>query len=408
MQPKRYANPFYIFFLVLPYGMSAGFSSVTLPYLLTHRGFSVEAAAAIVSLGVSANIWRFIWGPVADLTLSLRRWYWIGVTTCFSSLLVLCFIPYNIKEITLLSVVVFISQVAGTFVVLPVGGIMAQRIEEHKKGRAGGWYQAGNLGGVGLGGGAGLWLATHFSIITAGIVLSAGMLVFAMVILLIEDVKSSKEKSFTHEMKLMGKELIGMIRIPVILFIIIMLLMPIGTGAASNLWSSVAQDWKVNADTVALVTGILSGLISAVGSVIGGWGADKWGNWIAYLGAGSVCALVTIAMAAMPYKPDVYIYGVLAYAFGLGLLNAAFSSVILYAAGKKAGATKYSLLSSIGNVPVVYMTAFDGWAHDNGGSKYMLVMEAAMGILFVIICISVLKWMKGKNLLHKPQQITDL
>ena len=59
--------------------MSAGFVSVTLPFALTRAGFPVAITASIVALGVSANVWRFLWGPLADLTLTLRRWYVIGV-----------------------------------------------------------------------------------------------------------------------------------------------------------------------------------------------------------------------------------------------------------------------------------------------------------------------------------------
>ena len=61
-----------------------------------------------------------------------------------------------------LTAMVFVSQVAGTLVVLPVGGMMAHSVAEEKKGRASGWYQMGNLSGSGLGGGAGVWLASHF------------------------------------------------------------------------------------------------------------------------------------------------------------------------------------------------------------------------------------------------------
>ncbi|MEP6466278.1 MAG: hypothetical protein ABJB05_08230, partial [Parafilimonas sp.] len=218
----------------------------------------------------------------------------------------------------------------------------------------------------------------------------------------IQDVKSSKQQTVLKEMKLMGKDLLSMLCVPVILFVMIMLIMPIGTGAATNLWSAIADDWKVDANTVALITGIISGVVSAGGCIIGGFIADRWGNWIAYLGAGTLCAFVTIIMAALPYQPAVYIGGVLVYAFSLGLLNAAFSSVILFAIGTKGASTKYSLLSSIGNIPVVYMTAFDGWAHDNGGSKFMLTAEAFAGILFVIICIVVLKFLRTKKLLYKP------
>jgi MFS family permease len=153
---------------------------------------------------------------------------------------------------------------------------------------------------------------------------------------------------------------------------------------------------------VALVTGIISGLVSAVGCVLGGWIADRWGIWWAYFGTGTVSALVTLLMAAFPYTPWVYVSGVLLYGFALGMVNAAFSAMALFATGKKAAATKYSLLSSISNLPIVFIISLDGWAHDHGGSKFMLVIESFSGLFFIIICIVILKWMNGKNMLNKP------
>jgi len=410
MPKQQFANPLYIFFLVLPAFISSGFVSITLPYLLVHNGFSVAQTAAIVAVGVSANLWRFVWGPVADLTLSLRKWYWIGVIACTAMLLILCVIPLTVKGAVLLTSLVFISQIAGTFVLLPIGGFMANRIEEHHKGRASGWYQAGNLGGTGLGGGAGLWLATHYNVEVAGIGLCIASLLSALIVMLIQDVKQETQKSIVKEMATLGKDILGMLKVPIILFVIILLMLPIGTGAASNLWSAIANDWKTDADTVALVTGLLSGIIGGVGSVIGGFLIDRFGNWIAYLGSGALCAVVTIIMAVLPYNPEAFIGGVLAYAFGLGLLNAAFSSVILFAIGKKNASTKYSLLSSLGNLPVVYMTVFDGWAHDKHDSKYMLVAEAVVGIIFIAICVVVLKQIKVKTLApeqDEEQEIID-
>jgi MFS transporter, PAT family, beta-lactamase induction signal transducer AmpG len=191
------------------------------------------------------------------------------------------------------------------------------------------------------------------------------------------------------------------VRIPAALFVVILICLPIGTGAASNLFSAIATDWKTDADTVALVTGILSGLISTVGCVLGGYIADRWGNWVAYLGSGSTCALITILMAVSPMQPYVYIIGVLAYSFGVGLINAAFSAVLLFAAGKKNASTKYAMLASLGNLPVVYMTSVDGWSHDKFNSKYMLILEAVLCVIFVIICIFVINWMKSKKWLVK-------
>jgi predicted MFS family arabinose efflux permease len=398
-QNQQHTKPFYIFFLMFPGCISEGFVVVTLPYLLTNNGFSVAETAAIVAVGASTSLFRFIWAPLVDLTLSLRKWYFLGVTYSVAMLLVLCFVPFTSKGVLLLTVIVFISQVAARFSLLPVCGFMAHRIEAEKKGRAAGWYQAGAMGATGLGGGAGLWLATHYSVATAGFVLGMVSLLFASLVWLIKDFQSSREKNFVKEVVIMGKDVLSMLRVPVILFVIILFIAPIGTGAATNLWAAIANDWKTDANTVALVTGVLSGIAGALGSVVGGFIVDRWGIWMAYLGSGSFCALVTVTMAIFPLHPIVYITYVLAYAFALGLTNAAFSSVVLYAAGKKNAATKFTLLTSLGNVPVVYMTVYDGWIHDRHNSKYMLVAEAVIGVLFIFICAVTIKQLFQRKLI---------
>ncbi len=394
MTDKTFTKPFYVFFLVMPQGLSQGFVTVALPYLLTHSGFSVAEASGIVALGIFANVWRFLWGPVVDLSLSLKKWYWIGLAASMGTLLLLCFTKLTVNDTVFISAIVFISQVAGTFTLLPVNSFMAKRIEEHHKGKASGWYQAGSLAGVGLGGGAGLWLTEHYSQVIAGVVICALSLLASLVIMLLKDVHYEKGKTILHEITGMGKDLVSMFKVPVALFAMILIILPIGSGAAANLWSAIAGDWNTNADTVALITGIVSGLVSALGCIAGGYFADKKGVFFAYLVFGTVCALITLIMAVLPYKPWVYITGVLAYSFGTGLVYAAFTAVVLFAIGKKNVATKYALLSSIGNIPVMYMTVFDGWAHDAYNSKIMLLAEAAAAIVFILLAALVLKRLK--------------
>src|SRR6266513_716192 len=89
MRKRESTAPITFFFLVLPYGISSGFVSITLPFILTRSGFSVAISASIVAIGVSANLWRFLWGPVADLTLTARRWYLIGLAMAAGTLLFL-------------------------------------------------------------------------------------------------------------------------------------------------------------------------------------------------------------------------------------------------------------------------------------------------------------------------------
>jgi len=55
---------------------------------------------------------------------------------------------------------------------------------------------------------------------------------------------------------------------------LILCFLPIGSGAASNLWSAISKDWSASADTVALIVGVIGGLLSAIGCLIGGWICD--------------------------------------------------------------------------------------------------------------------------------------
>lgn len=395
---RNTANPLIFMFLVLPSGISQGFITVSLPFILTHYGFSVATAASITALGVSSNIWRFMLAPMTDLSFSLHKWYLAGNMSCALTLLLLCLIPLNPGAIVLISVFVFISQVAANFIVVPVGGFMAKTVAEDMKGRAGGWYQAGNLGGEGLGGGAGIWLFSHFSYVTALTVLSVTIITCSIALWFVPQVYAEKDILMRERLRTIVTDIKSLLRTPVAIFTMIVIILPIGIGAASNLWSSVASDWQVKADTIALVTGTLSAVACVIGSVAGGWIADKFGRWLAYFGAGTLMAAVTLVMTFFAYKPETYVIGVLSYAITFGMANAAFSAIVLFAIGKGMASTKYALLSSLGNIPFPYMTLFDGWLHDAYGIKMMLTGETFMGIGFMLISVLVLAWLRSKKI----------
>jgi len=384
-------KPFTFFFLVLPYGISSGFVSISLPFILTRAGFSVATAAAVVAIGISSNLWRFLWGPVADLTLTARRWYLLGLIASAATLLILGFIPLHSDAAGFLMTIVFISQVAGTLIVLPVGGLMAHTVPDEAKGRAAGWYQAGNLGGTGIGGGVGVWLAAHYSKEVASTGLGMAMLASAAALYFVSDVRIVSTESPGERMRILGRDIVSMVRAAIPLFTIVLVCSPIGAGAMNNLWSAVAPDWKADPDTVALITGILNGVISALGCVMGGWIVDRVGRWWSYFGSGIAIALVAMLMAIAPRTPFSFAAGVLVYALFCGMAYAAFSAVVLFAIGRGAASTKYATLSSLGNIPVVYMTAFNGWMHDRHGTAWMLHGEALLAFFCIFLGLGVLR-----------------
>jgi PAT family beta-lactamase induction signal transducer AmpG len=375
---------------MLPYGISVGFASIALPYILTDHGFSVALAAAVTALGVSANVWRFVWAPFTDLTLSLHKWYWIGIALCAGTIVMLCLIPIDKNAAGLIMAVVLISQIAATFVIAPVGGFMAKTVEEVKKGRAGGFYQVGNLGGTGIGGGVGIFLYIHYSYTISGFALAGAMLLCLPVLHYVPQVYAEKGETLKKGFHSLWKSIKHLLGSRIALFTMPLLLCPIGTGALSNVFSSVGKDWKTSADTIALVNGVLNAGVSAVGCIVGGWIADKVGRWWAFFGGGTLMALTTLVMSICVFTPFSYTVGVLTYALMLGIVNAAFTAVILYAIGKELAATKYALLSSIGNLPVVYITALDGWVHDRYSIKIMLQTESMLGLGFIALFLLIL------------------
>jgi MFS transporter, PAT family, beta-lactamase induction signal transducer AmpG len=387
MVKRESTAPFLFFFLDLPSGISSGFASITLPFVLTQARFSVAAASAIVALGVSANLWRFLWGPIADLTLTAERWYLIGLITTATTLLLLSVIPLRTSSSGLIYAVVFISQVASTLVMLPQGGLMAHTVAEEAKGRAAGWYQAGNLGGNGIGGGAGVWLAAHYSKEIAGAALAISMLACALALFFVADVRIVTTETLRERMLLLWRDLVAIVTAAIPLLITILVCSPIGAGAMNNVWAAVAPDWHASADMVALVTGVLNGVVAAVGCVVGGWIADRVGFWWTYFSSGIAIAAVAIIMAIAARTPASFSVGVLSYAFTNGVAYAAFSALVLLAIGKGAASTKYAALCSLGNLPVVYMTALDGWVHDRYGAASMLHFDGLAGVVCIVFAM---------------------
>ena len=383
MRDHQFSSPITYFFLMLPVGISSGFVAVTLPFIFTRAGIPVATTAAVVAIGNSAYVWRFLWAPLADLSMSTHAWYLIGIVGASATLLLVDTLPPHPGA--LLTGLVFFSQVTASMIMLPIGGMIAHTVVDAKKGSASGWYQAGNLGGMGIGGGVGVWLATHSARGTVGSALAAAMLACAAALYFVPNVKAVPGENLRLRIRGFGQDFRDLIRTHRALLVMVLVFSPIGVGGASQLWSAVAPDWHVTPDTVALVTGVLAGVVSAIGCVVGGLLCDRIGRFWVFFGAGGVLAGIAIVMAALPRTPHIYSVGVLAYALAMGAAYGAYTALIFYAIGKGAASAKYAIFASFGSAPVTYMTAFDGWAHDRWGAAGMLHGEALLGLACIVL-----------------------
>jgi MFS family permease len=223
--------------------------------------------------------------------------------------------------------------------------------------------------------------------------MGAVMLMSGLAIYFVSDVRIVATEGFGERMRILWRDIYSMARAAIPLFTIVLVCSPIGAGAMNNLWPAVAPDWQANPDTVALVTGVLNGVVSAIGCVMGGWIADRVGRWWSYFGSGVAIAIVAILMALAPKTPLTFTIGVLVYSLFCGMAYAAFSAIVLLAMGRGAASTKYATLSSLGNIPVVYMTASNGWVHDRFGTAWMLHSEALVAIVCIVLGLAVLRWL---------------
>ena len=390
-QPARSAHPIVFLFLILPFGAMGGYLSVAIGYQLTQAGVSVEEVAALVAVSLVPQTWKFLWAPIADTTWTRKRWYVLASLVSALGILAMGLAASDPKALGLLYVAVLAANVAITFSAMAAESLLVYGTAPAERGRASGWFQAGNLGGNGVGGGAGLWMAqTLPDPWMAGAALAvACALCIAALRFVPEPPPFPRTGHYGRVLLDVLRDLWHVAKTRAGFLALLICFLPIGSGAASNLWAAVADDWHATAGTVALVTGVLNGIVSAIGCLAGGYGSDRLDRKTAYGLYGLLMAACAVAMALAPRTESMYIVFTLIYAFIQGLTYAGFTAVVLEAMGLGAAATKYNVFASLSNMPIAYMTVIDGWAHERWGASGLLNTEAAIGVIGIIAFVAI-------------------
>ena len=378
-----------------PYGIVNGYFTITLGFLLAQAGVSTQAIAGIAALCLFPLTWSVVWAPVVDFTLSYRKWYVIGTVATGLGILLAGLLPAKGSSLILLSALAFAASVASTFTG-QVTAALAAHAQEGKKGDAAGWFMAGSIGGIGMGGGLGLWLAHHLP----GLPWMAGLVLGAICCACCLGLTMVREPQHTHRVaRLRGtlgniwRDVLALARSRTGILAFVLLLLPMGTGAAGNLWSAVAGDWKANADIVALTTGVAGGVVSAVGALAMGWLCDRFGAKTSYIVGAAVMGVLLLAMAAAPRTPTMFAVFTMAYAFSNGTMYASFAAVMLEAIGTQCAATKAPIMTCLTNIPILLVTLLDGQAQTYFGSGGMLVTEAVISFLGIAVFAGFAAWM---------------
>jgi PAT family beta-lactamase induction signal transducer AmpG len=423
---RRPVRPWIWAVLNLPFGATSGFVSVMLGFILKEQGMSDAVIASLVALNLLPHTWKVFWAPIADSTLTRKRWYILSNLISCGTILGLAFVPITKGNLGIIETLVFLNSFAITLVGMAVEGLMAHATPPEERGRAAGMFQAGNVGGAGLGGGLGLFIAENVSTQVAFIVIAVVLLACTLGLLVVPEAPrvpvaadaqpGRAQRGIWRALHLLVgriievfRELWQMAASRRGITALVLCFLPIGSAAAQGIFSGqIATDWGASANLVSVTSGWGAGIAATIGCLIGGWLSDRAGRRMAYMLGGALLAAIAVGMAVSPQNPTTYAVFTLAYQFGGGVAFGTFTGFVLDIIGTGAAATKYNALASLSNIPILYMTKVDGWASTEYGPVTMLFVDAGSeiaAIAFFLLVVVIVR--PGKEVIPmaaKPKE----
>ena len=367
-----------------------------LAYLLSQQGVGSGQQSHMIGLLALPTSLYFLWSPITDFFVRRRTWLLVG------GLLAAVLMGLGFQWPSLSSrgavVLMLLSACCSQLVVSSAGGMMGMLHSEATRRRASSFYQAGSTGLGALSAWGLMYLSPRISRGALGWV-AAGMIgVPALAAML----APRQETVADADLGATGRRIWGEFRSTFFRWDALpytaCMLFPGATGAAVSLLTGVAGQYGVNGDRVAWVNGLLGGLVMAAGSGAMAMLRSRMRATVLYMAVALVnCACVSV-LWLLPMRPSTYYVGVLLYLFTVGSCYAAFTSVVLEFLGNsgKSGSGRYSIINSLGNVPVLYMIQVDGWGAERWGGRGIALAESVAGAVGAVVLLT---WF----LSHKPR-----
>jgi MFS family permease len=373
--------------VVLPYGFTNAVVVLLMPYLLRKNGMTVGQIATVTAVAYIPLIWSFLWSPLADTGLRRRSWAIVSAVT--SAITAAAAILFVHSSVPVLMTLLFVSNGCSGLLSASCGALLTM-MPESMRGRASGWYQAGNVGGNAVAGGGLIWLADHVSLQVIAMIVLVVLILPSFAALWLQEAEPIRS-AIGPKILGMLRDLLDLLRSRRTWLGLTFFLSPVGTAAVNNLISGVGQDYHASGNEVALVTGVASGLLSTVGCFAGGLLADKMNRMMAYALSGGLTAVFGAWLAFGPLSPFTFAAGYSGYSLAAGFAYAVYTALLLDVVGKQrhAAALAYSALNASGNASIAYMTWLDGKGSDHWGVRGMMGTDMAANAVFAVVLVLV-------------------
>jgi MFS transporter, PAT family, beta-lactamase induction signal transducer AmpG len=359
-----------------------------LAYLLRDQGIGTGRQSQIIWLLSLPTMIYFLWSPITDFLMRRRTWLLCG-SVAAGVLMATAFHMGRLDSHSAMALM-FLAACCTQLVVSSCGGMMgAMRVERSKR-VACSFYQGG---GLGFGAAAVFVLVSETDKVSHGVLgllaaaLIAGPGLFAVFAPKQEVILDQGFGKTMHRIWTEFKS--TFLRWAAIPYTLLMIF-PLASGAAVGLLPGVARDYGLNGEHVAWVNGLGGALLMAGGSMAATMIAARYQASVAYLTLALINAGTLGVLWLGPMRPSTYYVGLMLYLFTVGTCYAMFTAVVLEFMGDsgKSGSGRYSIINSMGNVPVVYMVAMDGLGADRWGARGLAGTEAVAGALAALILLA--------------------
>jgi MFS transporter, PAT family, beta-lactamase induction signal transducer AmpG len=382
-------RPWLYAFLIAPSAvlMNGVIQGGVVAYLLSVQGIGSGRQSRLIFL-LSLPSWLyFLWSPVTDFFLRRRTWALLG-SALAAAVTVLAFHAGNLAS-TLPLTLMLLGACCSQLVVSSCGGMMGAMHVERNRRVAGSFYQAGSMGFGALAAWVLIWLSSRTG--RDGLGLTAGLLIaFPALFAIAAPRHEISVGTFGATMRrVWGECKSTFLRWEALPYTACMVF-PMASGAAVSLLPGVARQFGVNGDNVAWMNGLAGGLLVAAGSATAALLPTRMRAGTIYMLVALVnCATLCILWLG-PLRPSTYYVGVTLYLFTTGTCYAMFTAVVLEFLGHsgKSGSGRYSIINSLGNVPVQYMLLLDGWGGDKWGGRGLAGVEAVVGAVGAVILLA--------------------
>ena len=367
-----------------------------LAYLLSVQGIGSGRQSRLIFL-LSLPSWLyFLWSPITDFFIRRRTWALLGGVLAAVSM-AFAFRAGNLSSALSLTVML-LSACCSQLVVSSCGGMMGAMPSERNRRVASSFYQAGGMGFGALAAWVLIWLSSRTGRNELG--LAAGLLIVipALFALAAPSHEISVGTFGATMRRVWGECKSTFFRWEAVPYTACMVF-PIASGAAVSLLPGVARQFGVNGDSVAWMNGLAGGILVAAGSAAAAILPTRMRAATMYMIVALVNSATLCVLWLGPLRPSTSYLGFTLYLFTIGICYAMFTAVVLEFLGHsgKSGSGRYSIINSLGNVPVQYMLLLDGWGGDKWGGRGLAGVEAVVGAVGAVILLVYFLTEKRRN-----------